>query len=45
MEGVSIDVDEALLVDAPGGRIDLDNTRYQSATRKAMAARSRSALI
>ena len=27
MEGVSIDVDEALLVDAPGGRIDLDNTR------------------
>ncbi|EAU75148.1 CHAT domain-containing protein [Synechococcus sp. RS9916] len=26
MEGVSIDVDEALLVDAPGGRIDLDNT-------------------
>ena len=27
MDGVSIDVDEALLVDAPGGRIDLDNTR------------------
>ena len=27
MEGVSIDVDEALLVDAPGGRIDLENTR------------------
>ena len=27
MEGVSIDVDEALLVDAPGGRIDLENTQ------------------
>ena len=27
MEGVSIDVDEALLVDAPGGRIDVDNSR------------------
>ena len=27
MEGVSIDVEEALLVDAPGGRIDLENTR------------------
>ena len=27
MDGVSLDVDEALLVDAPGGRIDLDNSR------------------
>ena len=27
MDGVSIDVDEALLVDAPGGRIDVDNSR------------------
>ena len=27
MEGISIDVDEALLVDAPGGRIDVDNSR------------------
>ena len=27
LEGVSIDVDEALLVDAPGGRIDVDGSR------------------
>ena len=27
MEGISIDVDEALLVDAPGGRIDVDQSR------------------
>ncbi len=27
MEGISIDVDEALLVDAPGGRIDVENSR------------------
>jgi|GEM_PF-5363878 len=27
MDGVSIDVDEALLVDSPGGRIDVDNSR------------------
>ena len=34
MEGVSIDVDEALLVDAPGGRIDLKNTRLSVSNRK-----------
>ncbi|WP_231857207.1 CHAT domain-containing protein [Synechococcus sp. MIT S9509] len=27
MDGISIDVDEALLVDAPGGRIDVDQSR------------------
>ena len=27
MDGVSIDVDEALLVDAPGGRVDVLNSR------------------